>query len=1728
MRNLKKILAMVLALVMSLSLMATAGAAQFPDVDDSNPYKTAIDVLDELKVFQGFEDGTFKPTDTLNRAQAAVLVYRIATGDVENKYLDNYTYMQQSKFNDLDGYNWAKGYINYCQNAQIVVGTSATTFDPGAPVTGYQLMVMLLRTLGYGKAGEFTDPKGWELQTSTIAEREGLLKNVVSGDFGAPAQRQMVAEILFRGLLHETVEYSPLTPNGYTNSGVTLGSRVGLEEITGVVTANQIADLGGSKPLAEGRTNLDVEGKTYKLNLATTAEEIGTSIHAYIKGSDVLAREDAGTDIKDNEGAKSKVKDLADGLRLNDETEYYVNYDPVLKDTSDWRLEYVVVLPDPMTEKEAAELVKANGGAAFVEKATADDGVTPNIALKLDANEKASLIDSTNVDTKLLSSNTTTNYYTYDKVIPVEKIITGTDHTYIKNIFYYSDSFNVDSEQGDDVWTGEVYVATKSGVSVSVDKSFDISDELSYKEFYEKYIDDDENRDFDACDRGEWLRVIDNDGDGDAEYVLLVEFVMTTITDYDKRTDTYTVEYDVDGNHVTNSIETTIKASDISKMSEDTDLSDGAVILYTLIDGVYHVCNPQVDTASIEKKTTDIKTETFTADGKEYTWSGIDEEAAEYYNELVDLDEEVNYNLYLDHFGFVRLATEASKGLVLLTDGYYNTNYRDSEWKATIWNGTELVDVDVEDCDTDRLTPVGFIDETEGGGVSNDHGNRGTWKRLREFGQFYYDGELNTVTSGVTTYTHEHYVDPNVADVDVDDLTKPAPAADSTYADPFMTNIAGYVEEDGVYKLYDVTDISTINGLKRQLNAYEIVGTEKGYKTATVDNETVKAKNRTLWGIDHNTSTTTGWINGNEVNDAVIEQVQTTGDTVYYFVSTNDKGEVVVTSWKGYENVPEELGNFTVTRGYMVSHSITGANYEIADVVVFEGAKEIKSDDAWLIISAINTKRERALGKGDEGGYGETSTNFNVFDNGQTLAYDPDDYDGLQDGQIVFYADEDTPVTENFQKYGIYAGKVVVAPGTRNNNYCEFEVETNQRYHYSFYTDEINAYELNQNTKTDAYHASRNLAVRDAGRIDLGDELIVMCDKDMNVLMAVNVSKSGQDGERDGSIAKLNDLHDDIVVDQADQKLWKIETVTFLNAVDGTEIDTETTDIKLKVKTISKDAASFAPELDGTDAAGYQITKIEVTPADAATVLYTEDGVATLKDIKKDITEMKVTLASEGITFENVKVKGVDVVDGKVTVSNAVAADTGATVGADLVFDTTADTVTVTGATLATFTGGTWTSTKRDLTSGGTASSVKYSIILEKDGYDPVVKTINVTIANKNNDATIQSISIKGVEVTNIPAATGAAVTITEPFVINSSDAINTTDKIIDVVMNDPNAKWEVKVADTTNVPEITTAIKSDAPAGTGKLSKAGTSTSIVITGKAEDGTTVIDYTLGSVTVNLLTLKGAASYTNTKYDGNGLTTTGVAVGDDADIVITVAADTPATQEITKVEYQVGTGNKKNATDDVVDGKLTIPASELTGKSGDIIVTVTEEAFSLSAKKTASNTTIGAVITVSDNPITIGTTDTDIPKTQDLVFTVAASDNAHYVAKVEYQIGATGTKTEIKAVGGKYTIEKAELTDNVEIFVTEADAAVITGTSSDTVLVDIGDGNGFVAIDDSTSAYVIPGSVIKVRVAAGNKPLFDDADNYEISDDYENASSGTDWVWTVTVKDDITLSRLIVM
>ena len=248
----KKLLAMVLALVMTLSLAVSANAA-FKDVKDiDETYAESAAVLNGLGVFKGYEekDGTFsfQPKNAITRAEVAAIVYRIYTGDVKDAYVKNYeTY---NKFGDMAGAGWAKGYIGYCANAALVKGYPNGTFVPSGKVTGYEVLAMILRAVGYDQKNEFTGAD-WALHVAEIAERQGILDNVKGVDLNAPATREVVAELLFR-----TVAYVPMVTYtaafGYQNVNLTadkkdsilaknetLGTKnFTLDRVTGYVTAN--------------------------------------------------------------------------------------------------------------------------------------------------------------------------------------------------------------------------------------------------------------------------------------------------------------------------------------------------------------------------------------------------------------------------------------------------------------------------------------------------------------------------------------------------------------------------------------------------------------------------------------------------------------------------------------------------------------------------------------------------------------------------------------------------------------------------------------------------------------------------------------------------------------------------------------------------------------------------------------------------------------------------------------------------------------------------------------------------------------------------------------------------------------------------------------------------------------------------------------------------------------------------------------------------------------------------------------------------------------------------------------------------------------------------------------------------------------------------------------------------------------------------------------------------
>ena len=216
----KKLLALVLALVMTLSLAVVGSNAAFKDADKvSATYAEAVDVLAGMKVFQGYTDGSFQPEGSITRAEVAAIVYRLYTGDVTDKQAS--LYATYNKFNDMDGASWAKGYIGYCGNAGLVKGYDAKTFGPSDKVTGYQALAMILRAVGYDKNNEFTGAD-WQLHVAQYAQQLGILKNVKGEDLNAAASRQLVAELLFQTAAKvPCVNYTAAL--GYTDTSSILG-----------------------------------------------------------------------------------------------------------------------------------------------------------------------------------------------------------------------------------------------------------------------------------------------------------------------------------------------------------------------------------------------------------------------------------------------------------------------------------------------------------------------------------------------------------------------------------------------------------------------------------------------------------------------------------------------------------------------------------------------------------------------------------------------------------------------------------------------------------------------------------------------------------------------------------------------------------------------------------------------------------------------------------------------------------------------------------------------------------------------------------------------------------------------------------------------------------------------------------------------------------------------------------------------------------------------------------------------------------------------------------------------------------------------------------------------------------------------------------------------------------------------------------------------------------------
>ena len=154
MRNLKKILALVLALAMAFSLVASA--ASFPDVEPTSATGQAVDLLTGLNIVGGYPDGTFGPKKEITRAEFLKMLFITLNGKDDDGLFGG----NSDKFPDVTGDKWFAPYVNWGVQLGIIGGYPDGTFKPDNNVTVAEAAKMIVTALGFD-ALDFSFPYGF-------------------------------------------------------------------------------------------------------------------------------------------------------------------------------------------------------------------------------------------------------------------------------------------------------------------------------------------------------------------------------------------------------------------------------------------------------------------------------------------------------------------------------------------------------------------------------------------------------------------------------------------------------------------------------------------------------------------------------------------------------------------------------------------------------------------------------------------------------------------------------------------------------------------------------------------------------------------------------------------------------------------------------------------------------------------------------------------------------------------------------------------------------------------------------------------------------------------------------------------------------------------------------------------------------------------------------------------------------------------------------------------------------------------------------------------------------------------------------------------------------------------------------------------------------------------------------------------------------------------------------
>ncbi len=276
MKSLKRLIATLIALSMLLSL--SAFAAEFKDVEKGSTHEKAIDVLSDIGIVKGYEDGNYKPDKEVTRAEITSLLMRMVNLSITGIEVPN------SYYTDVASNHWAVYDINTATDQGVIAGFGDGIFGPDRSVTYEQAVKMIVCLLGYDKKATDTDNgyMGWPEGYMRAAREMGLLTNTQM-DQKANAPRKIIAQLLYNAL-----EIQMADADGKVTNNSILKTYLQIEKTSGMIVANSKTTLDNNESvIKEDEIQIQTSDgviSRYKVGLNTEAiDMLGINVVAYTK-----------------------------------------------------------------------------------------------------------------------------------------------------------------------------------------------------------------------------------------------------------------------------------------------------------------------------------------------------------------------------------------------------------------------------------------------------------------------------------------------------------------------------------------------------------------------------------------------------------------------------------------------------------------------------------------------------------------------------------------------------------------------------------------------------------------------------------------------------------------------------------------------------------------------------------------------------------------------------------------------------------------------------------------------------------------------------------------------------------------------------------------------------------------------------------------------------------------------------------------------------------------------------------------------------------------------------------------------------------------------------------------------------------------------------------------------------------------------------------------------------